>query len=339
MNVSVFYTHESAAWPKPARCQAQRAAACQHNPHFCLLLPQGNSPRTSLVSERHGIAFRQVWKVASSSLASFFYCNMWGDLRVDKLLPSQPLPARSAAVRTASAPRVVFPSREPISRFIASCFEVLERLLNRVSPSGQRMPDEMYIEPKGPFSPSVLRHGTSWYEPLLRTLNASSASTRRLELVALVNGFIEDIECSIVYSAAEHLATQMSFITSGYEERTALDFQIRLANATVDLERLGRRIAYPPHGNASVWKCALGRENDASNKAKLAVSKADFTGVLERNPAFVQRLCTVYIQDYLCLGFALPPECEGGRELQPWHIRTSGAGGAVSGSADHAPSD
>jgi hypothetical protein len=82
------------------------------------------------------------------------------------------------------------------------------------------MPAEMYTEPKGPFSPSVLRHGTSWYGPLLRTLNASSASERRQELNALVNGFIEDLECAIVYSAAEHLATQMSFVTSGYEERS-----------------------------------------------------------------------------------------------------------------------
>ena len=219
-NVSLFYTHESAAWPKPARCQAQRAAACQHNPHFCLLLPQGNSPRTSLVSERHGIEFRQVWKVASSSLASFFYCNMWGALRLDKLLPTQPLPKRTMGTGASAPRRIAFPSREPISRFVASCFEVLERLLNHVSPSGERMPAEMYMEPKGPFSPSVLRHGTSWYGPLLRTLNASSASERRQELTALVNGFIEDLECAIVYSAAEHLATQMSFVTSGYEERS-----------------------------------------------------------------------------------------------------------------------
>ena len=44
----LFYTHESAAWPKPARCQARRQHVCRSNPHFCLLLAQGNSPRTSL---------------------------------------------------------------------------------------------------------------------------------------------------------------------------------------------------------------------------------------------------------------------------------------------------
>ena len=372
----LFYTHESAAWPKPARCQARRAAVCQHNPHFCLLLPQGNSPRTSLISERLGIEFRQVWKVASSSLASFFYCNMWGDLRSEKLLPGQPLPARAASaasigsgakgggggakgggggakgiggggggsggggskgsggggggssggatLASATARRIIFPSREPISRFVASSFEVLERLLNHVSPGGQRMPDEMYIEPKGPFSPSMLRKGTSWYEPLQRVLNATSETVRLAEMPALVNGFIEDIECGLVYSAAEHLATQMSFVTSGYEERAHLDFQIRLSNVSLDLERLGKRIAYPPKGNGTVWKCPLGRENDASSKAKLAVSKDDFSVVLKAYPSYVQRLCTVYMQDFLCLGFTLPPECEGGRELLPWkHLRTA----------------
>ena len=98
-NASLFFTHESAAWPKPAHCRARRPEVCAINPHFCLILQYGNAPRTSLVSERHGIEFRQVWKVASSSLASFFYCNMWGDLRSDKLLPTQPPVARTRRQR------------------------------------------------------------------------------------------------------------------------------------------------------------------------------------------------------------------------------------------------
>ena len=176
--ISLFYTHESAAWPKPARCQLRRQAVCRFNPHFCLLLPQGNSPRNTLVSEHHGIEFRQVWKVASSSLASFFFCNMWGHLRSEKLLPGQPPPKRKPPASVDAAPpmRVVFPAREPISRFVAASIEVLERLLNRVSPSGQRMPDEMYREPNGPFSPSVLAATTSWYAPLQAILRASNAS-------------------------------------------------------------------------------------------------------------------------------------------------------------------
>ena len=288
---------------------------CQYNPHFCLILPQGNSPRTSLISERHGIEFRQVWKVASSSLASFFYCNMWGDLRAEKLLPSQALPVR--LVRQ----RVVVPSREPISRFVASSFEVLERLLNHVSPSGQRMPDEMYAEPSGPFAPTVLRRSTRWFEPLERMLNGSSAAPRLSHVYDIVNGFVEDVECNIAFSAAEHLASQMSFVTSGYAERASLDFQIRLSNVTTDLERLGERISYPPSGNGSLWKCSLGRENEGAAKAKLALSKDDFNAVLTAHPSLTQRLCTVYFQDFLCLGFQLPPECEGGKELQ-WAMPT-----------------
>ena len=79
-NATLFYTHESAQWPKPAACRTRRPQVCAVNPHFCVILPYGNAPRTSLVSDRHGIEFRQVWKVASSSLASFFFCNMWEQL-------------------------------------------------------------------------------------------------------------------------------------------------------------------------------------------------------------------------------------------------------------------
>ena len=91
--------------------------------------------------------------------------------------------------------------------------------------------------------------------------------------------------------------------------------QIKLSNVTNDLERLGQRIDYPPQGNHSVWKCPLGRENDAAGKARMLVGKDDFLQTFAKHPQLIQRLCTVYIQDYLCLGFPLPMECEGGREL------------------------
>ena len=371
-NASLFFTHESAAWPKPAHCRARRPEVCAINPHFCVILPYGNAPRTSLVSERHGIEFRQVWKVASSSLASFFFCNMWGDLRAEKLTPGQPPQPVREPPPGMPARRVVFPTREPIGRFVASSFEVLARLLQRVSPNGQRVPDEMFAEPGGPFSSTVLSSMTRWYGPLQRVLNSSSSAGtdggaggaaggggggrsdhRERHMLALVKGFLEDIECAIVYSSAEHLATQvsrapalapshqlaltrqlalalalalappswlppglltapavaaqMSFVTSGYAERATLDFQIKLHNVSHDLEQLGGAIGYvrpegsPPvsRNETAVWKCPLGRENTVEGKGKFPISKADFVAVLAKHPALVQRLCTVYFQDYI----------------------------------------
>eukprot|EP00965_Chrysotila_dentata_P175378 5788596-Pleurochrysis_carterae.AAC.1 len=55
--------------PRAGRAQVRRQEVCGHNPHFCLALPYGNAPRRSLVSNGWGFEFRQVWKVASSSLA------------------------------------------------------------------------------------------------------------------------------------------------------------------------------------------------------------------------------------------------------------------------------
>jgi len=333
-NSSLIYTHESAAWPKPARCRERQQHVCALSPHFCLALPYGNAPRSSLVSRRYGLEFRQVWKVASSSLASFFHCNMYGVLRAEKLLPGQPPKSREAK----KAPIVAFASREPIGRFIASAFEVLERVINRVLPGGQRLTDDMFAGPHGAMSHAVLSSRTSWYLPLRALLNLSSGgassgesvedrahptvqSTQRQYVIdALVGGFIDDLECGLVYSASEHMSTQMAFVTSGYAERATLDFQIRLHNISSDLEELGAHLGYSlPEGgsrnNGSIWKCALGRENDVTSKAKIPVDKNDFLATLRRTPSLVQRLCTVYIQDFVCLGFALPVECESGREL------------------------
>jgi len=59
-NVTQMYTHESPAWPKPARCRRRQAEVCEVNPHFCLALPSGNSPRASLVADKYQFEFRQV---------------------------------------------------------------------------------------------------------------------------------------------------------------------------------------------------------------------------------------------------------------------------------------
>jgi len=187
------------------------------------------------------------------------------------------------------------------------------------------MADEMYVEPTGPLSHAVLSRTTSWFAPLMRLQQTNaSADMRDQDLYALVDGFVDDIECGIVYSAAEHLATQMSFITSGYSERAVIDFQLKLTNISSDLDRLRAKIDYPFQGNQSRWKCPLGRENDAAAKAKLVVSKDDYLYTFAKHPELVQRLCTVYIQDYLCLGFQLPLECEGGRELAWSYSRGTG---------------
>ena len=258
---------------------------------------------------------------------------MWGDLKSEKLLPSQAptlrLPPRRRSHRHHSC-RTSYARGVPRARTHQSFCRRLDRgvraLLNHISPGGQRMPDDMYLEPNGPFAPSVLARSTSWYEPLTRLMNATGGD--RAQMVHdVVDGFVDDIECGIVYSAAEHLATQMSFLTSGYTERATLHFQIRLQNVTSDLERLREVIAYyPPQGNRSVWKCPLGRENDAASKGKLPISKEDFLATFRAHPSIVQRLCTVYIQDYLCLGYRLPAECEGGHELD-WVPRSGAQAG------------
>jgi hypothetical protein len=182
----------------------------------------------------------------------------------------------------------------------------------------------------------------------------------------MVVGFVSDLECSIIYSASEHMSSQLSFVTSGLAELAKLDVQVRLEHVTEDLERLRNRIGYTRPSDVQAgaaghvegandggvggggrggrgrsrggrsggvgggsggggagggvggggWKCSLGRENQANGKVGLPVDNADFAAALRRSPALLQRLCTVYMQDYICLGYTLPPECVDGRALE-----------------------
>ena len=71
------------------------------------------------------------------------------------------------------------------------------------------------------------------------------------------------------------------------------------------MERLGALIKYlnPAPRNDSVWKCPLGRENAVESKKQLMLGKGDFVAVLAKHPSLVQRLCTVYFQDFIwCAG-------------------------------------
>lgn len=278
-------------------------------------------------------------------------------------------------------------------RLRCTSLQVLARLLSRVSPGGDSLPDAMFAEPSGPLSAGLLSRTTSWFAPL-RRLNSSHgqgaapwvggggpaggvegrggaagraaaaaaalqergspAPTREALIDALVAGFVSDLECSIIYSASEHMSSQLSFVTSGMAKLAQLDAQIRLEHVAEDLEQLRSRIGYrrpnvPAEeaardtgardmsggvgggrrggrglgrasgggsGEGDEWKCSLGRENQANGKGGLPVDSADIAAALRRSPALIQRLCTVYMQDFICLGYTLPRECADGRALE-----------------------
>jgi hypothetical protein len=99
--------------------------------------------------------------------------------------------------------------------------------------------------------------------------------------------------------------------------RGLVDAQAReVPGRTGGTGRGGRGRGRGSGGGAEGWKCALGRENQANGKGGLPVDSADFTAALRRSPALIQRLCTVYMQDFICLGYTLPPECVDGRALE-----------------------
>ena len=322
VNSSAFHTHESAAWPKPAALPHWRAGpVCAVNPHFCLIMPNGNSPRVSLVSDRHGFEFRQVWKVASSSLASFFY-NMWGDFSTPRSCCR-----RSSRRHRRSAPS----SRRRANRSAAS-----SRRRSRCSRGSSRASRRAASRCPTTCTPSrrpVLGDGALGDDPMVRAAaelvalqNASDAAAaagaarpppevRQNALAAVVAGFVEDIECGVAYSAAEHLASQLSFVSAGHAGALP-----RLPAAPQ--QRLRRPRASPPRDALPPARERVGdrvevraRPREFGRGQAAAAEQAGVRGDPPRRfrarPAALHRL----FQDFVCLGYPLPPECEGGREL------------------------
>ena len=84
-----------------------------------------------------------------------------------------------------------------------------------------------------------------------------------------------------------------------------VDTLLRLESISADLARFKREVGY-----ARADKCPLRSERVASDKPRAVPTSARIRRLLEAEPALLQSVCNVYIQDFLCLWYPLPPACE-----------------------------
>ena len=83
-----------------------------------------------------------------------------------------------------------------------------------------------------------------------------------------------------------------------------LDLLLRLESIEEDLAALKRAVGY-----AAADVCPLKEERVAAQKPRGVPAKPALLALLAREPALMQAVCNVYIQDFLCLGYPLPAAC------------------------------
>mgnify|MGYP007078132088 CR=1 FL=1 len=84
-----------------------------------------------------------------------------------------------------------------------------------------------------------------------------------------------------------------------------IDLLLRLENISADIARLKQRVRYAQTADA----CPLRSERVAADKSRGVPSREAIRRILYGEPNLLQSVCNVYMQDFLCLGYPLPPGC------------------------------
>ena len=278
-----FVTYESGLWPRPPHCSAPHGPrpprpVRDEPPGTCE--PDGRTCNKYRVSRRYRFVWHHVWKGGTTSLSPYLSCNM-DALPVPGLLRALPAPLPGyLQVGTA---------REPLKRFISAFQEVYSRV--RLKPRG-------CLHRNVPWLRVAMGGNESGCAPADEPLPAA-------QLLSIFRQFVRDVQCSWHFPNVEHLYTQSLFLGGNTSVPQPVDLLLRLESLDDDIERLKRAVGY-----RQADTCPLRSERVAADKPRGVPSQPSLRALLEADPALLQDVCNVYMQDYLCLGYPLPRGCE-----------------------------
>lgn len=278
-----FVTYESGLWPRPSHCSAPHGP---RPPRPVRDVPPGTCEPDGLtcdkyrVSRRYRFVWHHVWKGGTTSLSPYLSCNM-DALPVPGLLRALPAPLPGYLhVGTA---------REPLKRFISAFQEVYSRV--RLKPRG-------CLHRNVPWMRVAMGGNESGCAPADEPLPAA-------QLLSIFRQFVRDVQCSWHFPNVEHLYTQSLFLGGNTSVPQPVDLLLRLESLDADIERLKHAVGY-----RQADTCPLRSERVAADKPRGVPSQPSLRALLESDPALLQDVCNVYMQDYLCLGYPLPRGCE-----------------------------
>lgn len=299
-----YAAYESYVWPKPQHCQRMANDSFVNKPWSAMFnktrqffsgysgqyYKEDNSPNSinKIVSDEYAFEFHYIWKVASTSFPSYLWCEFW------------PLVATTKSEAVKDGYKVAGAVRHPLSRFVSAVAEVLQRAINQYCPSGTCTYSHDGFE--GNVTLKELKELTTWYEYVQHGFNTSL-------LQDLMEAFVHDTECNYYFYASEHFTTQSAFINQGGGCAADIDNIVRLEELDHGLEEMVEQLKESQGG---AWKnCSMGYENVASDKPGGVPSESEMLEILEKDDNLMRRVCIIYAQDFICLGYDVPDACVG----------------------------
>lgn len=299
-----YASYESYIWPKPKHCQHLVNDSFVNKPWSAMFnktrqyfsdysgqyYKEDNSPNSinKIVSDVYEFEFHYIWKVASTSFPSYLWCEFW------------PLVATTKSKSVKTGYKVAGAVRHPLSRFVSAAAEVLQRSINGYCPSGYCTYSHDGYE--GNVTLKELKELTTWYQYVENGFNTSF-------LQDLMEAFVHDTECNYYFYAAEHFTTQSAFINQGGGCAAEIDNLVRLEELDLGLEEMVEQLK-ESHGGS--WKnCSMGHDNVAADKPSGVPSESEMLEILEKDTDLMRRVCIIYAQDFICLGYEVPDACMG----------------------------
>lgn len=281
-----FATYESSMWLKPKHCLKLIDEEWSKTNGY-LKYKEDNSPEymTKMVNAEYGMEFHLNWKVASTSFPSYLWCEYgtWTDV------------PKSTAVTPGY--QVVAAVRHPVSRFVSSVGELLQRAVNYYCPSGYCTFEDDYWQ--GNVTLDKFAHQTSWYQLVQNGVNMT-------QLPEIMAAFVADTTCNYYTYASEHFITQTDFVTQNGGCAAPVNSIIQLEKLDLGLTQLADILSHTESNS-----CSLEDSNDADEKPGGVPTSGQMMEVLKHHDELMKQICYMYAQDFICFDYELPEECEG----------------------------
>lgn len=282
-----FATYESSMWLKPQECLTLPDETWSAENKGYLMYKEDNSPEyiTKMVNDEYKMEFHLNWKVASTSFPSYLWCEYgtWSDVSKETDVPS--------------GYEVVAAVRHPLSRFVSSVGELLQRSVNYYCPTGYCTFETDYWQ--GNITLEKFAHQTTWYELVKDGVNMT-------QLPEILERFVADTKCNYYTYASEHFITQSDFVTQNGGCAAPINNIIQLEQLDAGLSELAKTLGHTESGS-----CSLEDSNEASDKPGGVPSSGEMMEVLKKSPELLKEICYMYAQDFICFDYELPEECEG----------------------------
>merc|ERR1711998_124001 len=196
-----------------------------------LTYKEDNSPKyiTKMVNDEYKMEFHLNWKVASTSFPSYLWCEYgsWSD--VDK------------STDVTAGYQVVSAVRHPVSRFVSSVGELLQRSVN------------YYWQ--GNITLEKFAMQTTWYQYVE---DAHTNGVNMSMLPTILQAFADDTECNYYTYASEHFITQSDFVTQNGGCAAPVNNIIQLENLDDGFKALADLVDHSESGS-----CSLEDSNEA----------------------------------------------------------------------------